>query len=311
MQSFDLDIIGTHLSLQIDTSSSYIDEDFSRLCMKLQNFEQRFSRFIEGNWLYSLNQTRSGILDADATNMLSFALELAWETSGYFDPTVGKRLTELGYGRKMVNNEWWIVNSKIHSNPEFIIHWDYRDIEIQGDQVLLHGTTELEFGGVGKGYLIDMIRETIESWNLGILESVNKWDETATISRYLINFWGDLYGKWVWSVGLESPFDPEEIIGVSSLEDHCLACSAGTKRKWGDHHHLIDPHTGESARDVVATYIEGSSGIVTDGYATALSVMPWILACSTLERIPDIEWVLVKHDGILYQSKGSRAEVFT
>lgn len=77
MQSFDLDIIGTHLSLQIDTSSSYIDEDFSRLCMKLQNFEQRFSRFIEGNWLYSLNQTRSGILDADATNMLSFALELA------------------------------------------------------------------------------------------------------------------------------------------------------------------------------------------------------------------------------------------
>lgn len=31
--------------------------------------------------------------------MLSFALDMAHKTDGYFDPTVGKKLTELGYGR--------------------------------------------------------------------------------------------------------------------------------------------------------------------------------------------------------------------
>lgn len=30
--------------------------------------------------------------------MLIFALDLARKTDGYFDPTVGKRLRDLGYG---------------------------------------------------------------------------------------------------------------------------------------------------------------------------------------------------------------------
>jgi thiamine biosynthesis lipoprotein ApbE len=30
--------------------------------------------------------------------MLEFMLKIAEKTDGYFDPTVGKRLTELGYG---------------------------------------------------------------------------------------------------------------------------------------------------------------------------------------------------------------------
>jgi thiamine biosynthesis lipoprotein ApbE len=31
--------------------------------------------------------------------MLSKMLEIARKTDGYFDPTIGKRLTELGYGK--------------------------------------------------------------------------------------------------------------------------------------------------------------------------------------------------------------------
>lgn len=89
-----------------------------------------------------------------------------------------------------------------------------------------------------------------------------------------------------------------------------MACSAGTKRKWGNSHHLVNPKTGESAKDVVATYIEGTSGICVDSYATALSVMPWEMACEMLENIPEIEGVLVRYDGTFYQSKMSKSELF-
>jgi thiamine biosynthesis lipoprotein ApbE len=65
-----------------------------------------------------------------------------------------------------------------------------------------------------------------------------------------------MYGRGRWNIGLESPFASDEVIGTIILDDLFLACSAGTKRKWGNHHHLIDPHTGESARDVIASYIE-------------------------------------------------------
>lgn len=106
------------------------------------------------------------------------------------------------------------------------------------------------------------------------------------------------------------------MIGIFGLEDDFFACSAGTKRKWGYHHHLIDPHTGEPAREVVASYIEvsgdqESGGMIADAYATTLCVMPWDLATYTLEKTPAISGVIVKYDGVLFRKDGSRSEVFS
>ncbi len=94
------------------------------------------------------------------------------------------------------------------------------------------------------------------------------------------------------------------------LEEKFLACSSGKKRKWGNHHHLIDPKTGESAHEVIATFIDGNSGISTDTYATALSVMPWEKAIETLKNTPEISGVLVCSDGIVFQKEGSAMELF-
>ncbi|MDD2693579.1 MAG: FAD:protein FMN transferase [Candidatus Gracilibacteria bacterium] len=295
MYCFDLDIIGTHLLIRLESSSpTSVDEDFLLIEKRLKDFEQNFSRFIPGNWLHNLNISRKGILDEDAVRMLSFALKVAQKTDGYFDPTIGKRLRDLGYG----NRETEIRKSEnifddILSSSETKGGGDYRDIFLQEKSITLGKDIELEFGGVGKGYLIDVLKEILEKY-----------------PRFLINFGGDLFGRGGWKVGLESPFSSEEIVGTYILDESFLACSAGTKRKWGNSHHLVNPKTGESAKDVVATYIEGTSGICVDSYATALSVMPWEMACEMLENIPEIEGVLVRYDGTFYQSKMSKSELF-
>ncbi len=285
MQKYSLDVIGTHLDIYIDTTED-TSSIFENIGIRLQNFEKKYSRFLEGNWLSDINMTRQGILDIDARNMIEYALIVAQSTNGYFDPTIGKRLTELGYGRQWImNNEQWAMLGKWF--------WNYKDIEIAWDSVILQGNIELEFGGVGKWYLIDVIKGVLEKY-----------------PRFLINFGGDMYGKGIWNVGLESPFASDEIIGTISLDDLFLACSAGTKRKWGAHHHLIDPHTGASATEVVATYIEGKSGISVDSYATALSVMPWDMAREVFQKTPEISGVIVSKEGNIFQKEGSRAEVF-
>ncbi len=286
MQKYGFDCIGTHLDIII-----YTDDSIAELVQLIESwlsfFESKYSRFISGNWLHNLNLERSWILDLDSKNMLMVMLEIAKNTDGYFDPTIGKRLTELGYGKKelqikKVSQGWY---------------GDYRDIEIIWDQVILHSNIELEFGWVGKGYLIDIIHGIIDNSIFGSC-------------KYLINFWGDMYGRGGWNIGLESPFASDEVIGTIMLEDLFLACSAGTKRRWWDHHHLIDPHTGESARDVIASYIEWSSGMITDGYATALCVMPWNLACEMLQKTPEISGVIIAKEGYIYQKEWSRSEAF-
>ena len=50
--------------------------------------------------------------------------------------------------------------------------------------------------------------------------------------------------------------------------------------------------------------------MITDAYATALCVMPWELAISTLQKIPEISGVIISAEGNIYQKEGSRAEVF-
>lgn len=285
MQKYALDVIWTHLDIYVDITED-ISSLFENIGNRLQDFEQKYSRFLEKNWLSELNITRRGKFDIDARNMIEYALNVAKNTNGYFDPTIGKRLTELGYGN---------IKISVFSERSLKKEWfgDYRDIEIVWDEVILHGDIELEFGGVGKWYLIDVIKGFFEGY-----------------PRFLINFGGDMYGRGDFRVWLESPFAADEVIGLIHLVDDFLACSAGTKRKWGSHHHLIDPHTGVSATEVVATYIEGKSGISVDSYATALSVMPWDMACEVFEKTPEISGVIVSKEGNIFQKEGSRAEVF-
>ncbi len=87
MHEFHLDTIGTHLRILIDTSSP-IGEDFSHIEARLSDFEKKFSRFIEGNWLANLNISRTGTLDDDTQVMLGMMLDLSEKSGGYFDPTV-------------------------------------------------------------------------------------------------------------------------------------------------------------------------------------------------------------------------------
>lgn len=313
MQKWNYDIIGTHLTVMIDTSDD-CTRVFQDIEIRLWQFEARFSRFIEENWLYTLNMSRRAMLDEDAHMMLSFALDLARNTDGYFDPTVGKRLTELGY---------WNSRLSIQDPKWEIGYGNYRDIQIIWDEVILHGDIFLEFGGVGKGYLIDVIKNIIDrsfchTEERSIQDSITQSMDSSyrqnngskVNTRYLINFGWDMYGCGGWKVGLESPFTSDEVIGTYILDDGFLACSAWTKRKWWTHHHLINPRTGESAMEVIASYVEWASWIITDAYATTLCVMPWELACATLEKTPEISGAIVKHDGTCYRKQDSWCVLF-
>lgn len=100
MQILSLDSIGTHLTLSVDTDRDMADI-FHDIRVYLEAFEAQYSRFLTSNWLSDLHTSRRAILDPDARAMLAYALDMAKRTEGYFDPTIGRRLTELGYGAEI------------------------------------------------------------------------------------------------------------------------------------------------------------------------------------------------------------------
>jgi hypothetical protein len=79
MQTDSFDTIGTHITIYIDILYD-CDTLFSDIRERLSRFEERYSRFISGNWLDDLNRDRHGILDTDGDIMLSAALNIAEKT---------------------------------------------------------------------------------------------------------------------------------------------------------------------------------------------------------------------------------------
>lgn len=131
----------------------------------LYAFDQKFSRFIPGNWLDNLNRAGGGELDEDGRMMLEFALLLANGTDGIFDPVIGSRLTRLGYGSR--------ETAMFHCTQG-----TYPDVELVGHTVTLRNNVSIEFGGVGKGYALDKVVALLSGYD-----------------RFLVDFGGDIYGK--------------------------------------------------------------------------------------------------------------------
>jgi thiamine biosynthesis lipoprotein len=286
---FSKDVIGTHIDIFcIEWSEGQKKELCSNIDLRLTRFEKKYSRFIRGNWLDQVNIDRIWMLDEDGMYMLQVALQVAKNTNGYFDPTITSQLSNLWYGRE---------DHKNHG-----IGWESISLNTESSLVELKNNVLLEFWWVGKWYLIDIIQEIIEEY----IETNN-----LPKPKYLINFWWDMYGIGGWKIGLENPNNFEEAVGIIELHWMYLACSSWSRRKWNNHHHLIDPHTGESANQVQATFIEWHSGIMTDAYATAFAVMPFSLACTVLESIPKIEWVILSNTWKFFQSSGSKSKLFT
>ena len=292
MQKFEHSSIGTKLFLQINSSDDF-SEKFSEIIAFLDAFDDKYSRFKKDNWLYTLNQSGQNLLDEHTEKMIFFMQKIARETDGYFDPTIGKRLSELGYG-----------NSDFFFSPKKFSHQDLEKIlTISENIVFIKKWFELEFGGLGKWYLIDWIFDFLQK---NLPENVD----------FLINFGGDMACRGTWKIALESPFVDGEAIGILEFSNSFLACSAGNKRKFWKSHHLINPYSGESAREIAAVFLETpnmiqNAGMLTDSLATAFSVMDWDFATQKINNFHKIQGVLVRKSGEFFKTPNSHMQLFS
>ncbi|MGN9845148.1 FAD:protein FMN transferase [Nonomuraea sp. H19] len=132
------------------------------------------------------------------------------------------------------------------------------DIIRDGTTLLTRRPLVIDVGAAGKGYLVDIVSAILRE---------------AGVARFVVDAGGDLRqsGGPAIRVGLEHPFDPRLVIGVSNVKDRALCASAVTRRAWGDGlHHVLDARTGVPAREVVATWVVADDAALADGLATAL-----------------------------------------
>ncbi len=129
----------------------------------------------------------------------------------------------------------------------------------------------IDFGGIGKGYALDVAAEVLKS--NGITRALLKASTSSILAI------GAPVGQDHWTVSLENPYNPAEALEELPLADASFSASGCYGDKPTDDQgrrycHIVDPRTGRPVEGVLATAIvTKESAAAADALTTGFLVM--------------------------------------
>ncbi|WP_461169051.1 FAD:protein FMN transferase [Arthrobacter sp. Z1-15] len=219
----------------------------------VEDYDRTYSRFRSDSVITALTRAASTVeLPLSAAPLLSLFDSLHRLSGGAVNPLVGHSLEKLGYDA---------AYSFASSGPVPAPDWPAAaSWHTAGGKVQLSTAVPvtLDIGAAGKGQLVDLVFELLQS---------------AGHRHLTVDAGSDLRhaGETGLRVALEHPYDTTRAIGVVRLRDRALCASAGNRRAWGEGlHHILDASTGRPVQRVAATWVLAADAMTADGLATAL-----------------------------------------
>jgi thiamine biosynthesis lipoprotein len=236
-------------------------------------------------------------------DVLRIGRQVSEWTSGKFDVTWGvmSGLWKFDYQ----NKDGSVPDAREIARRRKLI--DYRELEVNeeaGTAFIRRPGMTVNLGGIGKGYAVDRARDLLLQ---------------RGIRDFMIQFGGDMYvgGKAAdgpWRLGIQDPRGPADKIFASvELTDSTFSTSGDYERffiKDGRrYHHILDPATGEPAQGSRSVTILARSAVVADGLSTGVFILGPEAGMALIERLPDVEGVIVGSDNKVLVSSGLNGRV--
>lgn len=262
---------------------------------EMERIDKLMSNFKEESDISRINR-KAGIesvaVDNDTIEVIKKSIYYSKISNGAFDITIG-RVEELynfeDEGRIPEKDKF----------EKYVNHVGYKNIKINGQTVhLAKKHIKLDVGGIAKGYAIDK----------GI-EAVRKHG----ITNVLINAGGDIRAigeseNGRWKVGILHPRENSKLADTLLIRDFSVATSgdyrkyfiAGGKR----YHHILNPSTGLPAEGIQSVTITAPLAVDADALATAVFVMGKEKGIALIEKLKDVEGIIVDSNGMISYSSG-------
>ena len=213
---------------------------------EISSFEEKFSRFKRSSLVTKLSKEKKVAFDADLFIMLAFGKDLSKKTNNLFSLYLGNEIIEKGYGEKEFQTS---LNGE----------------EISGfirerEEIHLLGGGAVDLGGVGKGYLIDLLANRLQ----------NKWE----VNFFLINGGGDIYGTTdngtPLQILLEHPLEKEMYLGKIEIAYQGFAASSSFKRMWSKEEREVNHFVTQGEEVWGASFVIAKNAFVADALATCV-----------------------------------------
>jgi thiamine biosynthesis lipoprotein len=271
--------MGTLVSIEVDAPETAVEQAFGWF----HEIEEHCSRFDSASELRQLIPGKAMPVSPILFEAVRFALLVAQETGGAFDPTVGGRMAARGFDRNYRTGE---VTPTLASAADV----SFRDIELDAQKrtIMLRRPLTLDLGAVAKGLAVDAVARELEPFQ-----------------NFAIDAGGDLYLGGLnpqgepWCVGIRHPRHDRELIHRFHLSNQAVCTSGDYERG----QHILDPRINAPARAVVSASVVAPGAMLADALATAAFVLSPEQSIPFLMRM-GVEGLIVTADFQRYETPG-------
>jgi thiamine biosynthesis lipoprotein len=277
---------------------------FEHVFREFDRLESLLSVWKDGSDVVRMNQN-AGLapvaVSPDTINVLREAAEAGALTRGKFDITFGA-----------LSDIWRFDHDQDNRVPDRqlietrLTRIDYRAVQIDGTAgtaFISRPHMKVHLGGIGKGYAIDRA--------IALLGS-------RGITDFRIQSGGDLYvagtnGGQPWRLGIADPRGTHDPFATVQIRDRTFSTSGDYERSFMKdgrrYHHLLDPDIGEPAAGCRSVTIVTQRAVLADVLSTGVFILGPEEGMKLIERLPDVEGVIVTSDNQVRISSGLRGRV--
>jgi thiamine biosynthesis lipoprotein len=257
------------LTIVTDKGENYASNLFDTMKSQIAAFEQQFSRFLPNSELTYFNQ-RAGHkinLSPSFIALLKTVKRFTGQTDGIYNPFVLPLLQRAGYVGS------WPSPHKVDPATNFSdrLFFSVDGLKIGKTWGQIPPKSALDFGGIGKGYLLDELANRLKK---------------ERPQGYWLSIGGDIVCEGTdlksepWRVAVASALNPKASVGIVANTDGerlGIATSGITKRRglkdgkpWN---HLIDPRSGLPVKNALLTAtVSASQAVIADVYAKCIMI---------------------------------------
>ena len=297
--------MGTVISESIYSNSEEASKNVAKdLTLLINSLDSKnLSWRIKGADVYKINELKNFKASAITADCIDTCLNVAKDSNGVFDITVGELSTLWGIGTE---------NARVPSDKEIekaLASINYNKVSVKDRNVSIAENQKLDLGAVGKGLACDSARDYLDSYNKN---DSNK----DKVNGAVISVGGSilLYGtnpssdNGKWKVGIRDPFgDENSYAAVLEVGECCISTSGDYEKvleKDGKkYHHILDPRTGYPASgDITGVTLISSSGLLSDALSTACFILGDTRSSMELLEKYDAKAIFFHKDGTVHAS---------
>ncbi|WP_114239459.1 FAD:protein FMN transferase [Dyella sp. C9] len=214
------------------------------------------------------------VLPAECFEVVTHALQLARDSGGAYDPTVGPLVNLWGFGPDGLRRAPPSIEEITRAHAR--IGWSRLVLDAQTRSIYQPGGAYLDLSSIAKGYSVDQVGRYLDSVGLG---------------TWLVEVGGELKGQGLkpdgspWRIGIERPGAVpgsvermDQLSQVLALSGRAIATSGNYRRQFEadgvSYSHHIDPRTGQPVPHRVASVsVLAPQALQADPLGTLMTIL--------------------------------------